>query len=383
MLLRTKRFPVYRNEFRMKKGGNSALGLIDKFIIKQFLGTFFFTLALFLAISVVFDLTEKVDEFIEHGATLQVIFLDYYINFIPYFGNLFSSLFIFIAVIFFTSRMAYRSEIIAILSAGVSFTRLLRPYFICAFFLACLSFVLTGYILPPANKKRIDFENTYVNSVFVNVSRNIHLKLSPNTYAYLESFSVSDSTGYRFSLETFTPQGVLKSKLFSDRIRWDAPKKQWRIETGYIRRMNGLKESVQPFPFLDTILPMKPSDFGRPNTDVSNMSNGELARFIRTKRMRGEEGLEFYLVKQQERYAMPFSTFVLTVIGVSLSSRKVRGGIGLQIGLGILISFAYILFMQFTTVFSQQGGLPPLLGAWIPNLLFGGLALYLAIRAPK
>jgi lipopolysaccharide export system permease protein len=367
----------------MIKGGNSALGIIDKFIIKQFLGTFFFTLALFLSISVVFDLTEKVDEFIEHGATMKNILFDYYINFIPYFGNLFSSLFIFIAVIFFTSRMAYRSEIIAILSAGVSFTRLLRPYFICAFFLACLSFLLTGYILPPANKKRIDFENTYVNSVFVNVSRNIHLKLTSNSYAYLESFNVSDSTGYRFSLETFTPQKALKSKLFADRIRWDAPKKQWRIETGYIRKMDGLQEKIQQFAFIDTVLPMKPGDFGRPNTDVSNMSNGELARFIRTKRDRGEEGLEFYQVKEQERYAMPFSTFVLTVIGVSLSSRKVRGGIGLQIGIGIVISFAYILFMQFTTVFSQQGGLPPWLGAWIPNLVFGSLAFYLAIRAPK
>jgi lipopolysaccharide export system permease protein len=367
----------------LRSGKVLGFGLLDWLIIRQFLGTFFFTLALFLSISVIFDLTEKVDEFIEHGATFKAIILDYYLNFVPYFGNLFSSLFIFIAVIYFTSRMAYRSEIIAMLCAGLSFNRLIRPYFFCAFVLACLSFVLTGYILPPANKKRIDFENTYVNSVFVNVSRNIHLKLNNQGYAYLESFNLADSTGFRFSLEHYDANGTLKSKLFADRIRWITATSSWRAESGYVRKMDGLRESIRSFPYLDTVLNMKPKDFGRPNTDVSNMSNTELATFINTKRMRGEEGLEFYLVKQQERYAMPFSTFVLTLIGVSLSSRKVRGGIGLQIGIGIVISFAYILFMQFTTVFSQQAGLPPWLGAWIPNLLFGSLAVYLAWKAPK
>jgi lipopolysaccharide export system permease protein len=359
------------------------LKLLDRFIIRTFLSTFFFTIGLFLSISVIFDLTEKVDDFIEKKATLRAIIFEYYLNFIPYFGNLFSPLFIFIAVIYFTSRLAYRSEIVAILSAGISFNRLLRPYLVAATLLAIGSFFLTGFVLPPANVKRLNFENTYINSAFVNTSQNIHFKLSKTGYAYMQSVSLQDSTGYRITLETIDNNLHLTSKLFAEKMVWQPKSKKWRIENGRIRLNNGSHESLRQFASIDTSLPISPKDFDRPNTDVSFMSNPQINNQITTMRQRGEEGIEFYEEKKYERYAFPFSTLILTLIGVSLSSRKVRGGIGLQIGLGIVISFAYILFMQFSGVLSIKASFPPLLGAWAPNIIFTALALYLAKRAPK
>lgn len=339
-------------------------------------------MAIFIAIAVVFDFSEKVDDFIEKKAPFSEIIINYYFNFIPYYAGTLSPLLIFIAAIFFTSKMANNTEIVAILSGGVSFRRLLYPYFLTALFFALLSFLFNSYLIPYANKTRIEFENTYVNNKYVYKEKNIHMQLDKETYAYLESYNNITNTGYRFSLEKFKGMD-LYYKLMSDHIQWDSTKNSWLIRNYSIRYINHLNESLVKGMQLDTVLPMNPHDFERKDNSIITLTLGELDTYMQKEKERGAGNTEAYEIEKYKRYAMPFSTFILILIAVSLCSRKVRGGIGAQLGIGIGSSFAYILLMQFSTTFALKGSLHPVIAVWIPNLLFGIYGLYLLKVAPK
>ena len=356
--------------------------IIDRYIIKNFLGTFFFTLSLIIVIAVVFDISEKVDDFIEKELSFKTIFFDYYIYFIPYFGNLFAPLFIFIAVIFFTSKMAGNTEIIAILNSGVSFYRFLVPYFIAATILVVISLAVNNFIMPPANKHRIEFEQTYIYRQLSFSGRNIHRQIHPGNFVYFESYNSERNIGYKFSLEQFT-NGKLVYKLNADHINWDSTGNKWTIHNWMSREINGLTEVLKTGEKKDTVLNIYPKDFTRKVNLIEAMDYFELNEFIEQEQMKGSDLINIYLVAKYSRISMPFATFILTLIGVSLSSRKVRGGIGINIGIGVGLSFSYIMFMQIANTFATSGNVPVMLAVWTPNILYGILSLWLIARAPK
>jgi len=360
-----------------------ALKTLDWYIIRKFLGTFFFTIALIVAIAVVFDISEKIDDFLENNAPFSRIIFNYYLNFIPYFAVLFSPLFTFIAVIYFTSRMAYSTEIIAILSSGVSFNRLLVPYFVSAFALTLFSFTLNNYVIPHANRRKLLFEETYYHNAPKQVKeRNMHKQIEPGIFVYLESFNTITNSGRKFSMEKFE-DGVLVSKLISDEIRWDSVKNKWRIRNYYIRDFENEHQSVREGREIDSTINLTPSEFRRRDNAVEAMNLGELNRFVKDQKLQGASDIDQFMIEKHRRFSFPFSTFILTLIGVSVSSKKVKGGIGMQLGIGLLISFSYIVFMQFSSQFAISGAFSPFIAVWIPNVIFAFVAFFLYRLVPK
>lgn len=355
---------------------------LDWYIIKKFLGTFFFSISLILLIVVVFDVSEKIDDFIEKSAPLNEIIFSYYFNFIPYFGNLFSPLFTFVAVIFFTSKMANNTEVISIFSSGISFNRFLRPFLLSASLLAVLSFVLGNFIIPPANSERLEFENTYIKNPYKNRDKDIHMQITPGQFIYVQSYNTKRNIGYRFSMEQFE-DGQLKEKLFSDYIKWIDDKNYWEAHNYFNRKINRLNERIEEGQVIELRINLHPDDFNVRRSTVETMNLFQLNDFIEQERMKGSKNLVFHIIEQQKRIAFPFATIILTLVAVAMASRKIRGGIGLHLGAGLLISFAYILFMQISTTFATNGDLSPILAVWIPNLLFATLGIYLLKKVPK
>jgi lipopolysaccharide export system permease protein len=361
------------------------LGILDFYIIRKFLGTFLYSIILVVVISVVFDLSEHIDDFFETNAPLKEIVFNFYLNFIPYFVILYGSLITFIAVIFFTSKMAYNTEIIAILSSGMSFVRLLYPYFISAAIISGGSFIISNYFLPSANKVRLQFYETYIKGGPRSFTeRNIHRQIQPGVYIYMESYNTRTNIGQKFSMEQFS-NGELVSKLMSDYIRWDSVKGKWSVREYYTRTMVQGKEFLKNGSYIDTTLNMFPEDFKRENNVFyfETMTLAELNRYIDQLKMQGADNINVYLVERGKRLAFPFSTFILTFIGLSLSSRKVKGGIGMHIGAGLALAFSYIFLLQFSSQFAISGSIPPFLAAWIPNLLYLGVCAILYRIAPK
>jgi len=355
---------------------------LDWYIIKKFLGTFFFAIFLILIIVIIFDISEKIDDFLESEAPLKAIIFDYYLNFIPFFANLFSPLFIFIAVIFFTSKMADNTEVIAILNSGMSFWRLLLPYLIAAVFLASTSFVLGNFVIPPANKTRIDFENKYIKNKFRFRGKNIHLQLQKGQYAYMESYNSTKDIGYKFSLENIK-DGKLKSKLNSNYIQWDSIAGKWQVNKWQIREFLEEGEKLSKGERLDTLINLKPSDFKTRLSKVETMNYFELNEYIKEEEIKGTANIVYHKIEKNKRMAFPFSSIILTIIGVAVASRKTRGGIGIHLGAGLLISFSYILFMQISTTYAINGNLSPALAVWLPNILYLFLGMFLVLKAPK
>jgi lipopolysaccharide export system permease protein len=369
--------------FRYKVIRFLGLKIIDIYIIRKFLTAFFLSIFLILLIAVVFDVSEKIDDFMENGATVDRIIFDYYLNFIPYYAVLFSSLFTFISVIYFTSRLAYNTEIIAILNSGMSFRRLLRPYLISATIIALFSFLLNDLVIPDGNRVRLAFEEEYIHHRPVrNKTKNFHRQIEPGIFIYMENYSTISKVGYNFAMEHFI-DGELVSKLIADQIRWDTAVDKWSLRRYYIRDIEGLNETITSGNKLDTTISIKPEDIARRVTVVETMSLKELDEFIKQQIMQGETSIKAYQVERHKRLAFPFSTFILTFIGVAVSSRKIRGGIGLQIAIGVLISFSYILFMQFSSQFAIGGMLPAMLAAWLPNIIFLVVAFFLFRMAPR
>ena len=352
-------------------------GKLDKYIIKQFLGTYVFAIILILAITVMFDINEKLDAFIK--APLDEIIFDYFLNFLPYFANQFSPLFTFIAVIFFTSKLADNSEIIAMLSSGMSYRRLLRPYLFSALVIAISTYILSAYIIPPANIERIEFTNTYVKNKRVEYGNNIMLQVAPGQIAYMGRYDNTNKTGYKFSLETFENK-KLKSRLTSQIIKWDSAY-NWQVRDYEIRDFLETREKITSGKKLDTIIPFEPRDFLIAKNDHEKMTTPQLKEYISRQKDRGVANIKSFEIENEKRYAMCAAAFILTIIGMSLSSKKVKGGMGLNIGIGLVLSFSYILFMTVTSSFAVSGLTSPLIAMWIPNFIFSIIAIVLYRRA--
>jgi lipopolysaccharide export system permease protein len=356
--------------------------IIDWYIIKKYLGTFVFTMAIFTVVIVIFDISEKLDNFLETHAPVNKIIFQYYAGLVPFYLNMLSPLINFIAVIFFTAKMADQTEIVPILSGKASFNRFLRPYFLASSVIFLFSLVFNLFIIPETNQLKVDFENKYIDPVPYNSKMYTHMRLDKNTYVYIENFDNVNKLGYKFNLEKFSGD-TLKEKLVADHISWDSVKKQWSFKNYTVRKINGLKETMTSGMQKDTVLDMSPSDFEVYDNVYQAMNMRELNERIRKEEIRGTGVMDNLLLEKYKRFVYPLSAYVLTLMGVSLSSRKVRGGVGLSLGIGIFLSFAYILFMQFSTMFALKGGLYPLIAVFIPNIIFGALGLYLLKKAPK
>ncbi len=356
---------------------------LDLYIIKKFLGTFFFMLGVIMSIAIVFDISEKLEKFVKSDAPLMGIIFDYYVNFVFYYGNLFSSLLIFLSVLLFTSQMAQRTEIVAIFASGVSFRRLLFPYFVGASILVGVSLYFTHYQLPRANKTRLEFEEQYLRKKFRINDKNLHRQFEPNAIAYFESFSTINNVGYKFSLEKWNEQGELSYKLMADRARFDSTSGIWSIENYYERTITDSTEKVEKGMNLDTLMALRPSDFGQRSSVASTMSTGELDDFIKSEQRKGSDQTVFYEIEKHHRSSYPFATYVLTIIGVSIASRKSRGGIGGHLAIGVLIAVSYIFAMKVTTVAATNAGLDPLVAVWIPNIIYLAISIFLFFKAQK
>lgn len=372
-----------------KKAFRTALDLlktkiIDRYIIRKFLGTFFFCLLLILTIAVVFDFAEKIDNFMEKNAPVKAIIFDYYLNFIPYFATLFAPLFVFISVIFFTSKMAANTEIIAILNSGMSFKRMMWPYFISSLFIAIFTFLLTNFVIPKANLHRMDFEDKYYRSSSRRVPvTHIHRQVYKNVLIYMESFNPISQSGRNFTIEKFDESGKLESKLTSNVVRYDTATSKWVVVNYYLRSIKDKEDIITRGDRIDTALNITPGDLSMGPNFVGTMTYNELNNYIGQLKLQGSDELNLFLIEKHRRIANPFAVFILTLIGVSLSARKVRGGIGMNIGIGLGLSFSYILFMQFASQFSLKGELGPMLAMWIPNILYAIVGFVLYKLAPK
>lgn len=354
---------------------------LDWYIIGKFLGTYFFSIVLILSIAIVFDLTEKMDDFFENQVSVREIITDYYLPFIPYYANMFSSLFIFISVIFFTSKLAGNSEIIAMMAAGVSYHRLMLPYFLSATLLFGISFVLGGYVIPPATGKMLTFTDKYIEHFTSENARNVQMEVEPGTILYIESFQKRSNMGYRVSLEHFENK-TLTMRITADRIRYDSAH-CWHMEN-YVRRdFDGMRETLTKGNRLDTIIPVQPRELFVTAEQAQEMTNPELIEYMELQEKRGAGNIQAFETEYHKRWASPLGAFIMTLLGVTMSSKKVRGGMGKNLGIGIVLTAAYILFSTVSTTFSVNGVMSPFMSAWLPNFVFLAIGIVLYIRALK
>ena len=356
---------------------------LDRYIIVKFLGTYFFAIALIISIAVVFVINENIDDFIKNKAPLRAIAFDYYLNFIPYYTNLFSPLFVFIAVIFFTSKLAENSEIIAMFSTGMSFRRLMVPYMISAGIIALVTYVLSTEVIPTGSVTRLEFERVYKNKKSTNYARNIQLEVDSGVIAYMERYENYNKTGYRFSLDKFEDHKLV-SHLTARRITYDTTKvHKWIIKDYMLREMRGMRETITSGDRLDSIINMEPQDFLITRGQQETMTSPQLREYIDKQKQRGFANIKVFEVEYYRRIATSFAAFILTVIGLSLSSQKRKGGLGLHLGIGIALSFSYILFQTISSTFAINGNMHPNLAVWIPNIIYLFIAVYLYRKAPK
>lgn len=359
------------------------IGIIDRYIIGKFLGTYFFALALIIVIVVVFDAAEKIDDFITQKAPLTAIAFEYYLNFVPYFVNQFSGLFTFIAVIFFTSKMAYQTEIIAILSSGVSFRRMMWPYFLSASAIVTLSLGLNLYIIPVANINRLEFERKYIRKMNTfKYERHIYRQITPGVFVYVRDYVSADQSASFLSLERYENDRMVAA-LETSPARFDPETRHWTSEKYITRTFDGDKEVFEKHTNLDTLINLSSEELGRVDDLVKTMDIVRLSKFIAAQKQKGSDMIASFEVERQSRFAFPVATFILTLIGVSLSSRKVRGGTGLHIGIGIVLCFSYILVSKFAEEFAKGGLLPASIAVWLPNIIYLFIAIYLYRKAPK
>ena len=364
----------------MKK---KPLKRLDRYIIVKFLGTYFFAIALIISIAVVFDINENIDRFINNRAPLKAIIFDYYLNFIPYYTNLFSPLFVFIPVIFFTSKLAENYEIIAMFSTGMSFKRLMYPYMISAACIALVTYVLSTEVIPTGSVTRLRFESIYKKKKSDTYARNIQLEVDSGVIAYMERYEDYNKTGYRFSLDKFESHQLV-SHMTARRITYDTTAvHKWTVRDYMIREMKGMKETITRGDRLDTIINMEPQDFLITRGQQETMTSPQLHSYIQKQKQRGFANIKIFEVEYHRRIATSFAAFILTVIGVSLSSQKRKGGMGLHLGIGIALSFSYILFQTISSTFAINGNVPASIAVWIPNVLYLFIAIYLYRKAPK
>ena len=358
---------------------------LDRYIIKKFIGTYIYSILLIISISIVFDVNENLAKFTTNHAPLRAIVYDYYANFIPYFANLFSPLFVFIAVIFFTSKLAGNSEIIAMLAAGTSFKRLLRPYMISAALIAALNFYLGSMVIPRGNIIRQNFETLYKNKKKNTSAQNVQLQVGKGIIAYIQQYDDITKTGYGFSLDKFENKKLV-SHMTASVIHYDTisdSRYHWHVNNYKIRTLKGLREQITSGPELDTTIVMEPIDLVFSKGQQETFTSPDLRRYISKQQERGSGNVVQYEVEYHKRIAMSFASFILTLIGVSLSARKRKGGMGLYLGIGLALSFAYILLQTVSATFAINAGTPAMLAAWIPNILYVFIAYFCLRQAPN
>jgi len=358
---------------------------LDLYIIKKFIGTYIYAIALIISISIVFDFNEHMAKFVTYHAPWRAIIFDYYANFVPYFANLFSPLFVFIAVIFFTSKLAGNSEIIAMLAAGTSFKRLMRPYIISAAIIAAVNFLLGSYIIPHGTVVRQNFEALYKNNKKNTSAQNVQLQVAPGVISYIQSYDNNTKRGYGFSLDKFEKKKLV-SHLTANVIQYDTisdERYHWKLMNYKIRTLKGLREHIETGAEKDTVIMMEPMDLVFSKGQQETLTSPELLRYISKQKNRGSSNVVQYEVEYHKRIATSFASFILTVIGASLSSRKRKGGMGMYLGIGLALSFTYILLQTISATFAINAGTPPILAAWIPNILYAFIAYFCYRQAPN
>ena len=361
--------------------GDWRLKKLDIYIIRKFLGTFFFSIVLILSIAIVFDLTEKMDNFFEFQVPFKEILYDYYIPFLPYYMNMFSSLFIFISVIFFTSKLAGNSEFIAMHASGMSYHRLMLPYFISASLLFGVSLWLGGWVIPKTSARMLAFTDKYVEHYSTENARNVQLEVEPGRILHIESFQKRSNIGYRCSIEQFEGKKLVE-RITADRIYYDSLE-IWHLEGYTQRNFVDLQEELERGSKKTITMPIVPDELFITAQDAQTMTIPELVHFIHRQEARGSGNVEAFKVEYHRRWALPIGAFIMTLLGVTLSSRKVRGGMGKNLGIGIVLTALYILFATVSTTFSVNGSMSPFMAAWIPNLVFLAIAVPLYIRASR
>ena len=358
---------------------------MDRYIIGKFIGTYIYSIILIISISIVFDVNENLAKFTTNHAPLRAIVFDYYANFVPYFANLFSPLFVFIAVIFFTSKLAGNSEIIAMLACGMSFKRLLRPYMISAALISILNFTLGAYVIPKGTVIRHDFESLYKNNKKKTSASNVQLQVGKGVIAYIQQYDDVSKTGYGFSLDKFENKKLV-SHMTANVIKYDTisdNRYQWRAVNYKIRTLKGMREQIKTGAEIDTMIMMEPQDLVFSKGQQETFTSPELLRYISKQKDRGSSNVVQYEVEYHKRIASCFASFILTIIGASLSARKRKGGMGLYLGIGMALSFSYILLQTVSSTFAINADTPPVLAAWIPNLLYFAIAYYCFKKAPN
>lgn len=358
---------------------------IDAYIIKKFIGTYIYSIALIISISIVFDINENLAKFSTNNAPLRAIVFDYYANFVPYFANLFSPLFVFIAVIFFTSKLAGNSEIIAMMACGMSFKRLLRPYMISAALISALNFYLGAYVIPQGTVVRHNFESLYKNNKKNTSASNVQLQVGPGVIAYIAQYDNVHKTGYGFSLYKFENKKLV-SHMTANIIQYDTisdSRYHWKAINYKIRTLKGMREQITAGMEMDTTVMMEPMDLVFSKGQQETFTSPELKRYISKQKDRGSGNVVQYEVEYHKRIATCFASFILTIIGASLSSRKRKGGMGLYLGIGLALSFSYILLQTISSTFAINANTPPILAAWIPNILYFFIAYFCYKKAPN
>ncbi|MBR1622204.1 MAG: LptF/LptG family permease [Prevotella sp.] len=358
---------------------------LDLYIIKKFIGTYFFSILLIISIAIVFDINENLEKFAQYHPPLKAIIFDYYANFIPYYTNLFSPLFVFIAVIFFTSKMASNSEIIAILAAGVSFRRLMRPYMISCVMISLVSFILGAYVIPHGTVIRQNFETIYKNKKRNNAAENVQLQVERGVIAYIQHYDNLAKRGYGFCLDKFEDKKLV-SHMTATEVQYDTianNRYHWKAYNWKIRTLKGLKENIISGSVIDTVLHIEPTDLVYSKGQQETLTSPQLKEYIQKQKDRGSGNVVQYEVEYHKRIAASLASFILTTIGLSLSSRKRKGGMGMYLGVGLALSFTYIMLQTVSATFSIKANLPPIVAAWIPNIIFAAIAYLCYRKAPN
>lgn len=369
----------------LKKLKPTFIKRLDWYIIKKFIGTYFFSIILIISIAIVFDVNEHLAKFTQYHAPLKAIVFDYYANFIPYFANLFSPLFVFISVIFFTSKLAGNSEIIAMLAAGVSFKRLMRPYMMSCVFISLLSYYLSAYVIPHGTIIRQNFETTYKNKKKNTAADNVQLQVGQGVIAYIQHYDNTSKKGYGFSLDKFENKKLVSHMTATD-IQYDTisdTKYKWKVRNWKIRQLKGLREHITSGAQRDTVIIMEPADLVYSKGQQETFTSPELYDYISKQIDRGSSNVVQYQVEYHKRIAASFASFILTIIGLSLSSRKRKGGMGLYLGIGLALSFTYIMLQTISSTFAINASFPPMLAAWTPNIIFAFVAYFCYRHAPN
>jgi len=354
---------------------------IDIYILKKLLSTFVFVVVVLVTIICAIDYTDKNDNFMRYNISGDMI-LQYYYSFAPYFASLLTPITAFIATVLVTSKLAAQTELIAILSSGVSFRRLMRPFFVAASLIGLMSFYLNGYVIPDANKFRVDFELNYIKKPYHNSDRNIHIKIAPNDYLYLNRYTTSTNIGHVVTLERFEEYEMIE-KITARRLLWDTALHTWRLDHWQKRTLMDDHEVIEEGESLDTLLNVKPSDFENQDKLETTLTMSELQDHIDLQLSRGADDVMVYRVERYIRYMQPFTVVILCFIALIVSARKSRRGTGFQIALGFMIAFSFVILFVFAQALAAAGSFHPMLAIWMPNIFFSGVGIFMYNTIPR